>query len=56
MENHTNFPSLELTPSFPYETDKIQGNGHLEILVWAYQYLHRHRNRHVNMAIVFYTV
>ena len=54
MENETNFSSLELTPSFAYETDKIQGNGHLEILVWAYRY--RHRNRHVNITAVFYTV
>ena len=33
MENHTNFSSLEITPSFPYETDKIYGNGYLEMSV-----------------------
>ena len=56
MENHTYFSSLELTPSFPYETDKIQENGHLEILVWAYPHWHRHRNQHVDLTIAFYTV
>ena len=55
MENYTYFSSLELTP-FPYETDKIQENGHLEILVWAYSHWHRHRNRHVNITVAFYTV
>ena len=56
MENHTNFSSLELTASVPYETDKIQGSGHLKILLWAYRHWYRHQNRHVNKAIVFYTV
>ena len=56
MENQINFSSLELTPSFAYETDKIPGNGHLEISVGAYRYEHRHRNRHVNVTIVFYTI
>ena len=32
-ENHAMFSSPQQTPSFPYETDKIYGNGHLEILV-----------------------
>ena len=31
MENHAMFSSLQQTPFFPYETDKIQGNGHLKI-------------------------
>ena len=54
--NHTINQSLELTPSFPYEIDKIQENGHFEISVLAYRYWHRHRNRHVNITIAFYTV
>ena len=56
MENHTNFSSLELTPSFPYETDKTQENGPIEISLLAYRYWRRHQNRHVNITIVFYTV
>ena len=27
MENHTTFPSLQQTPSFPYETEKPQGSS-----------------------------
>ena len=53
MENHINFSSLELTSSYANEIDKMQGNGHLEISVWAQRYWHRHRNRHVNITIVF---
>ena len=29
MENHATFPSVQQTPSFPYETGKIQ-NGYLK--------------------------
>ena len=35
MENHTMFSSLQQTPSFPYETDKIHENGRSEILAAA---------------------
>ena len=52
MENYTMFSSLQQTPSFRYETDKIQRNGHLEISVLASRYWHRHRNRHANITIV----
>ena len=68
MENHTNFSSLELTQERRKEGKKelalemktpsffIQEKGPMEILVWVYRYWHRHRNRHVNITIVFYTV
>ena len=51
MENRTMISSLLQTPSFSYETDKIQGSA-----IWASRYWHRHRNRHWNIAIVFCTV
>ena len=51
MENHTMFSSLQQAPSFPYETDKIQGNA-----IWVSRYWHRHRNRHANITIVFCAV
>ena len=31
MDNHAMFLSLQQTPSFQYETGKIQGNGYLKI-------------------------
>ena len=46
MENHTMFSSLQETSSFPYETERIQGNGNFEISASAC--------RHSNTTIVFY--
>ena len=53
MDNQTIFSSLQQTPSFPYETDKMQGNSHLEIWVPVSQHWYRHRHRHFNITMVF---
>ena len=54
MENHTMFSSLQETSSFPYETERIQGNGNFEISASACRHLHEHRHRHSNTTIAFY--
>ena len=53
MENHTMFSSLQQTPSFPYETDKIQLYSHLEILASVSRQWHQHRNRYANLIFLY---
>ena len=48
--------TLQQFPSFPCETDKIQGNDHLETSKLASWHGHWNRNQNLNVIIVFYTI
>ena len=47
------FSSLQQTPSFPYETEKIQGNDHLKISASASRRWHCHQSRYSNTTRIF---